>query len=296
MESRADEFGRRRVCVRDFRAPIDPHALALLPENARIQWRAPLEPLDFERVVDWLEAHPAASLRLYGGACEQISALAGRIVPSQLDLETKRLPAAFEALPAVTDLGIDGAHYDPSAVLAAFPNLHVLRAVLRGAMFDAETLAAVPKLERFSLAEARLTHGSAVATMRALRVVELCDVVADIDDVNGVLRAPGLRALRLRGISGLRSVDALARHRNLRVLALDGLLHLESLRVLMTLPSLESLDLVGLWQFELADVDFLGSMTSLRRFRIDIGGRRKNVEIYKQLRRCAPEPFDLRDV
>lgn len=296
MESRDHEFGRRRVCVRDLRAPIDPHALALLPNDARIQWRAPLDGLDFARVAGWLEAHPAASLRLYGRACEQITALAGRIVPSQLDLEAKRLPDAFAALPAVNDLGIDGAHRHPNAVLAAFPNLRVLRAVLRGATFDAETLAAVPKLERFSLAAARLTHGHAVAAMRALRVVELSDVVAGPDDVNGVLRAPGLRALRLRGISGLRSVDALARHRNLRVLTLDGLLHLESLRVLTTLPRLESLDLVGLWQFELADVDFIGAMTSLRRFRIDIGGRRKNVEIYKQLRRCAPEPFDLRDV
>ncbi len=194
-------------------------------------------------------------------------------------------------MPGVVDLTLDGAPPDARSILAAVPALETLQVDFGGAAFDPSALSNVARLQRLSLARTTLC-GRRAQSSPALQVLELRDVGAGgIDDM---LRLPSLRALRLRGIAKLRSVDALADHPNLRILALESLVHLDSLRVLSTLPRLESLDIAGLWQFSLSDVGVITSIKGLRRLAIDIGGRRKNVEIYKQMRLPKPPPFDLR--
>jgi hypothetical protein len=286
-------FFMTALAVRDLGSPLDPQTLAAAPPAARIQWRRLLSTGELDRVLEWLAARPQASLRLYGAACAQVGVLAGARSLRRLELAASRLPSRLPELPGVTDLTLDGVPPDAAALLAAFPQLRILQIVLRSRTIDAAGFARVPHLERLSLAAGRLSNAAALLRLPALGVVELRDV--QVDDLAGVLRVPGLRALRLRGMSGVRWIDALAGCPHMRVLALDSLLHLESVRVLATLPRLESLDVAGLWQFGLDDVGFIPAMTSLRRFRIDIGGRRKNVELYKRLSLPRPPPFDVRD-
>jgi hypothetical protein len=281
----------KRLCVRDLQAPFDERTMASLPPDARIQWRQRLADPDLTRAASWLGAHSRASLRLYGNACEQLEALAGS-APARLDLDAPRLAGRLPSMPSVRDLTLEGAPPDLPQMLAAFASLDTLQADFRGAAFDLGALAGVPGLQRWSLAKAQLS-GSPPPSLSTLRALELRGVAPDLIDV--LLRIPALRGLRLCGIVGLRSIDALADHGNLRALALESLTHLEDLRVLSTLRRLESLDIAGLWQFSLADVSFLTSMHRLRRLAIDIGGRRKNVEITKKLPLPKPPPFDIRD-
>jgi hypothetical protein len=281
----------KRFCVRDLHGPLDERSFEALPPDARLQWREPLAPHDLTRAVDWLRAHSDASLRLYGNACSQLGALAGGpFLPSRLGLDATGFQASLRPMPGVLDLTLDGAPPDLGSMLAAVPALETFQADFRGAAFEPSALSNVARLRRLSLARTPL-RGRHAQPPPMLHVLELRDVGTGIDDM---LRIPSLRAVRLSAIAGLQSVDVLADHPNLRILALESLLHLDSLRVLSTLPRLESLDIAGLWQFSLADVDVITSLKGLRRLAIDIGGRRKNVEIYKQMRLPKPPPFDVR--
>ena len=281
-----------RLCVRDLHGPFDDRTLASLPAGARIQWREPLAAADLARAVGWLHANPDASLRLYGRACGQLAALArGPFVPARLALDATRLDTG-ESLPGVGDLTLDGAPADWSATLAAFPALETLQADLRGGAFDLATLAHAPNLRRLSLANARLRGKWRAESPPGLKVVELRDMAAG--GVEELLRLPGTVALRLSRIGEMRTIDALAGHADLRVVALEALTHVDSVNVLATLPRLESLDVRGLWQLSLDDVAFIPSILGLRRLALDIGGRRKNVEIYKKVRLPKPAPFDVR--
>jgi hypothetical protein len=209
----------------------------------------------------------------------------------RLALDATRLDTGL-SLPGVGDLTLDGTPADWAATLAAFPALETLQADLRGGTFDLATLAYAPNLRRLSLANARLRGQWRAETPPGLKVIELRDMPAG--GVDELLRVPGTVALRLSRIGEMRSIDALGGHANLRVVALEALTHVDSVQVLATLPRLESLDVRGLWQLSLDDVAFIPSMFGLRRLAIDIGGRRKNVEIYKKVRLPKPPPFDVR--
>ncbi|HEY1427971.1 MAG TPA: hypothetical protein VGF18_00225, partial [Candidatus Tumulicola sp.] len=92
-----------------------------------------------------------------------------------------------------------------------------------------------------------------------------------------------LRSLRLSAIERLSSIEALRGHCGLRALWLQRLPFLNSLNVLGTLPALESLQLSKLWQFDLRDTAVLFDIPALQRVSVDVGGRRKNVEVEKRL-------------
>ena len=281
-----------RLCVRDLHGPFADRTFASLPAGARIQWREPLAEADLSRAAAWLQTHPEASLRLYGRACGQLAALAhGPFVPARLALDATRLDSGLSH-PGVADLTLDGTPADWAATLAAFPAVETLQADLRGGGFDLAALAHAPNLRRLSLANARLRGEWRAASSPGLSVVELRDMPAG--GAEELLRFPDTVALRLSRIGEMRSIDALAGHANLRVVALEALTHVDSVHVLATLPRLESLDVRGLWQLSLDDVAFIPSMLGLRRLALDIGGRRKNVEIYKKVRLPKPPPFDVR--
>ncbi|MBV8372676.1 MAG: hypothetical protein JOY69_05400, partial [Candidatus Eremiobacteraeota bacterium] len=152
-------------------------------------------------------------------------------------------------------------------------------------------LAGLVSLRALSLSNGNL-RGTPPAELR-LSAVELRG--ARVTGIDALMGHSTLRALRLRAIAGVRSIEALAHHANLRVVALEALPYLDCLEALATLPQLESLVLDGLWQFSIAEAAVVGSLHRLKHLAIDIGGRRKNVEIARRLQTTKPPPFDIRE-
>ena len=278
------------MVVRDLRAPPDALELALLPSGARVQWRTALSAAELETVACWVAARERASVRLYASACAQLEALS-RWTLQTLALDARTLPDPLPELAFVSDLTLESVPDDLRAVVEAFPSLKALRIFGRGATIDARALRDARELAHLSVASARLEGVHALARL-PLRSLELRDLTIDADDLDAALRLPRLRALRLARIESARRLDALAAHPELAVLSLDALLHLDDVGVIATLSQLESLSLQGLWQLARDAVDFIPEMTSLRRLTLDIGGRRKNVEIYKRKPLPRALPFE----
>lgn len=101
---------------------------------------------------------------------------------------------------------------------------------------------------------------------------------------------PSLRALRLAWIATPVDVRALAAL-PLRTLALEHLREVRGVESLTHFESLEQLEMLAFWQFELDDVMPLVQLPHLVRAEIDIGGRRKNVELYRRATWAYPWPF-----
>jgi hypothetical protein len=103
---------------------------------------------------------------------------------------------------------------------------------------------------------------------------------------------PTLRALRLAWISvpvDLRELEAL----NLHTLHLEELRDVRGVDALGRLGSLRQLEMLGFWQLTLREVEPLLAHPHLVRAEIDIGGRRKNVELYKRANWAYPWPFEI---
>jgi hypothetical protein len=281
------------LSVRDLRSPLNAAALAGLAPDARIQWRRPLESMDVGIAAAWLNERPNAALRLYGAAAEQLWALPRGAVPGRIELDCSRLSEKSRyAIESVTDLTLFGIRdRDPEPVLAAFPRVRTLTVRGRGEVVPATAFTVVPQLRFLELRSLRLSRASRLPPLDAL---DLANV--DAGDVRPVLQLADLRGLAMRDIPALRSIGAVAHHPTLRFLRIANGLHLDSLQPIATMERLESLDLSGLWQFGLDDLAFLSSMPSLRALRVDIGGRRKNVEIYKRVVLPKPVRFDVRDL
>jgi len=103
---------------------------------------------------------------------------------------------------------------------------------------------------------------------------------------------PTLRALRLARITtpvDLRAFAALP----LRTLALEHLREARGIDALMHWATLEQLEMLGFWQLELNEAMPLVQLPRLMRAEIDIGGRRKNVELNRRATWAYPWPFEL---
>jgi hypothetical protein len=103
---------------------------------------------------------------------------------------------------------------------------------------------------------------------------------------------PALRALRLAWIStpvDLRELVTLP----LQTLHLEELRELRGVEGLARLTQLQQLEMLGFWQLTLAYVEPLLAHRNLVRAEIDIGGRRKNVELYKRANWAYPWPFEI---
>jgi hypothetical protein len=103
---------------------------------------------------------------------------------------------------------------------------------------------------------------------------------------------PTLRALRLARVAtavDLRDLAALPLH----TLALEQLRDVRGVESLVHWHSLEQLEMLGFWQLELDDVMPLVRLPRLVRAEIDVGGRRKNVELYRRTTWAYPWPFEL---
>ena len=167
-----------------------------------------------------------------------------------------------------THLGIANLELPPLRVHNAWkpqvlPDARFLRITGRGVTLDPRTLS--PQLEVLDCSGVTLTSLAFPRTLRALR---LAWIAAPVDLRE--LASLNLRTLHLEELRDVRGVDALARF-----------------------TTLQQLEMLGFWQLTLEDVKPLLDLRNLLRAEIDIGGRRKNVELYKRTNWAYPWPFEL---
>ncbi len=216
-------------------------------------WNEPLDAQTLQSLIDYIAEHPGVTIRPYGAAAAQLREFA------RTPIRRVRITAAYDdvELPHVEELHIE-APMDVAGVLAQFPSVRALRIAANGINVSFKALP---------------------CTVRALD----CSHAARVD----LKDAPPLEGLRLAYLDAAPSLDALPS--SLRTLSLEHLT-VSSLEA-VSLLRLEQLELHGLWQFELPDAEPLLAIPSLLRAAIDIGGRRKNVELYKRASWAYPWPF-----
>ncbi len=140
-----------------------------------------------------------------------------------------------------------------------------LRVAGRGVTLDPRELARFTKLEALECSGVALTSLAFPSTLRALRLAWITTPV-DLRELAGLQ----LHTLHLEELREARGVDALARF-----------------------TTLQQLEMLGFWQLTLEDARPLLDLPNLLRAEIDIGGRRKNVELYKRANWAYPWPFVL---
>ena len=279
-------FEPARLSVRDVRSPIEPHAFDRVPDRVCLQWCKPLSDADLGAIESIVSAKADASVRLSGSAASQLNRLAEWASLRRLRLESAYVPELPARLPAVLDLELDGIPANLASTLEAFSSVKTLRIRARGGSVNAPVLARAAGLEVLVLRDTALTSTAALRDLRALRVLDVES--ATVDDADAAFGL-ALQELRLVNVEPIRTLAALRGHPTLQTLALAGLIDVNDLSPIATIAGLESLDLRGFWQCAVDDVAFIASMASLRRLHLDIGGRRKNVEIYR--RRSLAEPL-----
>ena len=275
------------IRVRELRSPVSADVVGSLNGCTHLQWRDILGPDAIETLARWLRSNRAV-VRLSGAAAEQLDTLLRLDCVERMAIEGARLQGAATGSPRVVELALFGFSPAVERLLAAFPNVRELRVDARGERFDVRWLAQTPKLAALSLCAARVVNASSVSVLEGLSGMEIADCSGELEPL---LRHRGIANLRLARGAEIRSVAALAGQSALRRLTLEDLTHLESLSPLESIPNLQSLELRRLWQFGVDDAACITRIGSLRELTLDIGGKRKNVEITKRLGLPEPKPF-----
>jgi hypothetical protein len=260
--------------------------LDTLPPDACLHLRDRLSQSEVKTISVWMQERPRSTLRL-DGACEPLD---------RFDTLTRNIEIGPNAVPpdARSFEGVERVTFASSPHagrwLQHFPNARIVRIALHGGSLDAGDIA-IARLTALSVAEGTVTNLAALHRACELRTLELRDVAVDAFESVGRLGA--LRSLRLCAVERLASIQALRGHQRLRSLWLERLPFLQRLSDLQWLPALESLDLSALWQFGMRDAEVFFALPALRRAGIDIGGKRKNVEIVKRLQLPAVPPYSF---
>jgi hypothetical protein len=252
-------------------------SLDALPADASLYLRERLSQSAVASVSRWLRARPESTLRLDGSACELLDRLDA--LPRTIELGRDAIPREARSFDGVERVAFAGGRY-AGDWLRHFPNARIVRVALHGETLDAADVASTG-VTALSLVEGTVTNVSALRHSTRLQTLELRDVAIDAFEPVGGLGA--LQSLRLCAVAELASIQALRGHQRLRSLWLERLPFLRQLDDLPALPALESLDLSALWQFGMRDAEIFFALPALRRAGIDIGGKRKNVEIVKRL-------------
>ncbi|HXM06989.1 MAG TPA: hypothetical protein VN936_05975 [Candidatus Acidoferrum sp.] len=261
--------------------------LDALPPDACLYLCDRLSQAEARTISGWLQARPGSTLRFDGPAGELIDRF--DTLPRNIEIGRDAVPLHARSFDRVERVTFSGSSH-PGRWLQHFPNARVVRIALHGGRLDAGDVA-VSQLTALSLAEGTVTNLTALHGADELRTLELRDVA--VDAFESVGRLGGLRSLRLCAVERLASIQALRDHGRLRSLWLERLPFLRRLSDLQSLPALESLDLSALWQFGMHDAEVLFALPALRRAGIDIGGKRKNIEIIKRLRLPAVPPYSF---
>jgi len=239
-------------------------ALAALPHAPLLSWSRPLAAATLDRLRTYVASREHVRLRWHGEAATQAAAFAETPVRELTIAGPCDLGAHWQN---VRELTIDAA-VDVSRISEAFPNLRALRIGVGARRVDFAALARVQALEYLDCSHVRLVDGRTL------------DALAPLGE---------LRALRVARVDGLRSLSGLERLPALQTLAIEQQ-HLESLVPLPACASIEQLELIGMWQYSIDDLAWVHELPRLLRVEIDIGGRRKNLELYRRARWAYPWP------
>ena len=248
-------FPRERQMLRELLIDPDTALLDGLDAQTTLGWRRPLAPDSIDAIAMWLAAQPKASVRLQRGALQQLPSLANVNALHHLHIGRGELPA-IPVFDNVRALSLERP-MSLEVIVASFPELRALRIAGGGAPIDLRTLS-------------RLSH---------LRVLDCAG--GTLEHVGALGSFPALEALRLYRTDGWSRVDEIA-DSALRALTIDYAIALRTLEPLGRMASLRQLDLRGMWQFQLPDMEWIFACGSLERVSVDIGGRRKNVELYRR--------------
>lgn len=251
--------------VRDLGIEPSHELLEALPLRTTLQWRDRLSRAALSAIEAWLHARPHARIRLCGDALGQLDVIADWEPLRHVAFGT-RMDCALPSLPQVRTLVCEE-HLASARIAAACPNLRRLRVEERGSSIDVRALEPLQALTLLDISESRVEH------------------LADL------ARLPSLRALRLYRTTGWENLDALGAT-TLQMLAIEHHAALADLLPLAALRTLEQLELRGLWQFNVDDLDWLFGLPRLHRVSVDIGGRRKNVELYRRAHWAYAWPFE----
>jgi hypothetical protein len=246
------------LLVRELASDTLEPALADLEEQSMLSCPRPLGERALAQLREWLTDHRCARVRVCDGAT--LIALAGTPIER---LTLAGVQGTLPAFPAVADLELL-APADLRAVAAAFPNLRRLRIAARRMRVDA----------------------SALHEFHALETLDVSGVALESIDALAGLK---LRALRLARIDATLDVRALESP-TLRTLAIEHARDLRGVAAFETWTALEQLELLGLWQAHLDEVRSLVNLRALVRAEIDLGGRRKNVELNHHANWAYPWP------
>ncbi|MGC8485912.1 MAG: hypothetical protein ACP5O6_09810 [Candidatus Baltobacteraceae bacterium] len=178
----------------------------------------------------------------------------------------------------VESLALGGAELDE---IALPPRLRALR--LSGGGGSLRALLSLP-LEILAIDRGAFDTAPLVAhpTLATLSVANL--------PAEALAVGPQLRAIRTLGVP-LRTLERFRSGISLERVECSRCDALESIEALTALPRLRELALEGCWRLDLqATIAFLRTLP-LHALRIDIGGRRKNVEVDKRLKLARMTPF-----
>lgn len=251
----------RRVRVLELLGDTASQTFADIDDDAVLALTGRLDNRSIEMLCATIVDHPGVSVRLHGASAEHLPDLLA--TPLQR-LTLTALPSSLPDAPGVRHLTLIGA-MQIDQVAHAFPNLESLSIDATGAAIDIAPLRTLCGLQSFTCAGAAV-DGRAFAKLR------------------------NIQALRISRVTGIHDCASLA-SLPLRTLALEHLHELRSLRRLNELAKLEQLQLLGTWQFDIADVEWALDLETLARAEIDIGGRRKNVELYRRASWAYPWRF-----
>jgi len=252
----------RKIRVRELRDDNAAIALTELDDDCVLTLTERVSNATLERICAAIRNHPRVMIRLDGEAATQLDTLA------ETPVTRCSLAGSVQRIPPITTLRHldleDASQLD--AVASAFPNLESLRVSQRGAAVNIQSL----------------------TSLRNLRSLDLS--LVHVADAACFAQLAQLRALRLNRMTGMTTMDALA-PLTLRMLAVEHLYQLQRVESLARISSLEQVELRGLWQFEIAGVQWALECERLMRAEIDIGGRRKNVELYRRAHWAYPWRF-----
>jgi hypothetical protein len=256
-------FDDSPIAVYEMHDGVTDEWLASLPHAAWLAWSRPLEAGALAHLRTYAESTCSTRLRLHGPAAAQLDAFAGAPIHELALAGPFHTSLTFAN---VRELTLD-TPFDGHDLAQTFPNLRTLRIAAGAKRVDLSALGGLARLEVLDCSHVGLAQ-------------------SDLEPLAGLQT---LRALRLARVDGLHVLRGLERMPALYALAIEHQ-HLDSLAPLPSCVSLVQLELQGMWQYTIDELAWLHALPRLVRADVDIGGRRKNLELYRRGRWAYPWP------